>query len=96
MKYLKTVAAFAFVFFAATASQAQTQPARIKQGVKSGELTRRETKTLVNQQAEKRQDIKQAKADAVVTTAEKKEIKQDKRQSSRAIYRKKHNARDRN
>ncbi|HPH85249.1 MAG TPA: hypothetical protein PLC48_07295 [Ferruginibacter sp.] len=100
MKHIKTLAAMAFLLFATTATQAQTarkaQPARIKQGVKSGELTRRETKTLVKDQKDIHQDVKEAKADGVVTAAEKANIKQEKRQASRKIYRKKHNGRDRN
>jgi hypothetical protein len=69
---------------------------RIAQGVKSGELTKAETKNLVHDQKEIHQDIKEAKADGVVTRGEKKEIRQDQRQASRKIYRKKHNDRDRN
>jgi Spy/CpxP family protein refolding chaperone len=86
-------------FTSATAQVKQTtrnQHHRIKQGVKSGELTKAETKNLVKDQREIRQDVKEAKADGTVTGAERKEIRQDKRQASRKIYRKKHNNRDRN
>lgn len=69
---------------------------RIRQGVKSGELTRAETKTLVNQQKDIHQDKKEARADGVVTHDEKKDIRKDERKASRSIYRKKHNKRDRN
>lgn len=69
---------------------------RIAQGVKSGELTKAETANLVKGQKEIRQDVKAAKADGVVTRSERKDIKQDQRQQSRKIYRKKHNNRDRN
>jgi hypothetical protein len=69
---------------------------RIAQGVKSGELTKTEAKNLANGQKEIHQDVKEAKADGVVTKEEKKEIKQDQRQQSRKIYRKKHNNRERN
>ena len=69
---------------------------RISQGVKSGELTKAEAKNLAKGQKEIHQDVKEAKADGVVTKEEKKEIKQDQRQESRKIYRKKHNKRDRN
>jgi uncharacterized membrane protein YebE (DUF533 family) len=68
---------------------------RIAQGVKSGELTKSETKNLVQGQKEIHQDVKAAKADGVVTKDERKEIKQDQRQESRKIYRKKHNNRER-
>jgi len=74
----------------------KNQRHRIAQGVKSGELTRAETRNLATDQKEIRQDVKAAKADGVVTRAERKDIKQDQRQASRKIYRKKHNGRDRN
>lgn len=69
---------------------------RIAQGVKSGELTKTEAKNLARGQKEIHQDVKEAKADGVVTKQERKEIKQDQRQESRKIYRKKHNNRERN
>lgn len=75
---------------------AKHQHARIKQGVRSGELTKNETRNLVKDQKDIRQDVKSAKADGVITPGEKKEIRQDQRQASRKIYRKKHNNRDRN
>ena len=68
---------------------------RIRQGVRSGELTRAETRRVVHQQREIRRDVRQAKADGVVTPAEKREIRQDKRKADRTIYRTKHNRRDR-
>ncbi len=74
---------------------ARHQHTRIKQGVKSGELTKAETINLAKDQKEIRQDVKLAKADGVVTDGEKKEIRQDQRQASRKIFRKKHNKRDR-
>lgn len=69
---------------------------RIAQGVKSGELTKAEAVNLAKGQKEIREDVKAAKADGVVTRAERKDIKKDQRQESRKIYRKKHNNRDRN
>ncbi|MEO8567529.1 MAG: hypothetical protein ABI419_00290 [Ginsengibacter sp.] len=68
---------------------------RIKQGVKSGELTRTETRTLVNQQKDIHQDRKEAKSDGKITHAERKHIKRDERKANRSIYKKKHNKRDR-
>ncbi|MEP6712252.1 MAG: hypothetical protein ABJA37_07550 [Ferruginibacter sp.] len=99
MKASKIFAALSIMLITAGAVNAQTvknEHHRIRQGVRSGELTRHETKTLVHQQKDIHQDKKEAKADGVVTGAEKREIKQDKRQASRSIYRKKHNNRDRN
>jgi hypothetical protein len=50
--------------------KAQNQRQRVKQGVKSGELTKAETRNLVKDQKEVRQDVKAAKADGVVTKDE--------------------------
>jgi tellurite resistance protein len=69
---------------------------RIKQGVRSSELTRAETKRLALQQKDIHHDIKEAKADGTVTNQEKKEIVQDEKQASHSIYRLKHNNRERN
>lgn len=95
-------AALAFLFFvgltnvnAQTAKTPRHERQRIKQGVKSGELTRAETKTLVNQQRDIHQDRKEARADGVVTPLERRHIKKDERKANRSIYRKKHNKRDR-
>ena len=97
MKMTKMISALALLMFIALGTKAQTtQPARIKQGVRSGELTRHETRKLVKQQKNIRQDVREAKSDGVVTADEKQEIKQEKRQAKRNIYRKKHNSRDRN
>lgn len=77
--------------------RAKNQRQRIKQGVRSGELTRAETVNLAKDQREIRQDIKEAKTnDGVITANERKDIRQDQRQANRKIYRKKHNNRDRN
>jgi len=72
------------------------QHKRIKQGVQSGELTRAEAINLRKGQQEIREEKREARADGVVTPEEKKEIRQDQRQESRKIFRKKHNRRDRN
>jgi hypothetical protein len=89
--------------FFTTASAQQTikekgkhERKRIAHGVKNGELTKAETANLVKGQKEIHQEVKAAKADGTVTKEERKDIKQDQRQQSRKIYRKKHNNRDRN
>lgn len=71
------------------------QHAQIRQGVKSGELTKREAKNLVYDQKNIHREMKAAKADGKVTPCEKKNIRQDRNQASREIYRKKHNDRER-
>jgi hypothetical protein len=101
MKLTKFIAAFGIMIIAATNVNAQATANRgdkikIKQGVKSGELTKKETVRLARQQKDIRQDVKSAKADGVVTREERKNIKREKRRADRTIYRKKHNNRDRN
>lgn len=76
--------------------KARNQRQRIRQGVRSGELTRAEAVNLRNGQHEINQERREARADGVVTQEERREIKQDQRQQSRKIFRKKHNNRDRN
>ena len=72
-----------------TARQRNEQ-ARIRQGVRSGELNRAEAARLKGREADIRQDKRAAKADGVVTRDERQDIRKDERQTSRAIYRQKH------
>ena len=80
-------------------AEAQTrqrvQRHRIRQGVRSGELTRAETRNLAIHKRGTRRDIRRAKSDGVITRRERKELRRDRRHNSRAIYRKKHNRRNR-
>lgn len=85
-----------FAILVSTADAQANQRRRIRQGVRSGELTKAETVNLRKGQKDIRQDKRQARADGVVTPTERKEIRQEKRQESRKIYRKKHNGRTRN
>jgi hypothetical protein len=99
-KLLFATALFMAIGIADTNAQAvkkntKQQTKRIKHGVRNGELTRAETKNLVNDQREIRNDVKDARADGTVTPVERKEIKKEQRQASREIARKKHNKRDR-
>lgn len=99
MKPCKLFAALLMMIFAATSVDAQTignDRRRIRQGVRSGELTRVETRRLVHQQRDIRRDVRAAKSDGVVTRAERREIKQEKRKADRRIYRARHNRRERN
>jgi hypothetical protein len=72
------------------------QQHRIKQGVHSGELTRRETRHLAKDERGIRHEVRDARSDGRVSRHERREIPHDQRQESRRIYRKKHNRRDRN
>ena len=67
------------------------QQARIANGVKTGELTKGETKNIENKEKAIHQEVKVAKADGKITGAERRDIRQDQRQTSRTIYRDKHN-----
>lgn len=69
------------------------QQKRIAEGVRSGELTARETIKLERQQAHLQADKRAAKADGVVTTAERAQLHAEQNQMSRQIYKKKHNQR---
>jgi hypothetical protein len=81
---------------AACASKRQVkQHKRINQGVKSGELTKREATNLKLQQCDIRRTKRQAKADGVVTRKEKARIVHKQNKANRNIHRKKHNQRNR-
>jgi uncharacterized membrane protein YebE (DUF533 family) len=68
---------------------------RIAEGVQSGELTRKEAKELRTDQKDIRGQIKDAKADGVVTTDERQAIRQAQNAASKDIYQSKHDAQDR-
>jgi hypothetical protein len=72
------------------------QTMRINQGVRSGELTRQETKRLVREQKHIQHEKRLAKADGKVTRRERKHIRHDQRVANRDIYRQKHDNQDRN
>ena len=65
---------------------------RVRQGVKSGELTKKETARLAVEGAKVKQERKDVKADGTVTPAERKGLRQDKKKLSRNIYKQKHDA----
>jgi hypothetical protein len=69
------------------------QSRRIRSGVRSGSLTRRETARLAAQQARIRAHERHARADGVVTRRERASIQRQENRASRNIYRKKHNNR---
>jgi hypothetical protein len=71
------------------------QQDRIEGGVKSGELTRRETRKLAKDQRELKRMEKRAKADGEVTNKEKARLQQKENENSRAIRHQKHDAQDR-
>lgn len=74
----------------------ERQQQRIGQGIRSGELTARETLRLERNAREIRHDERRAKSDGVVTARERAGLQRELNQESRLIYRAKHNERDRN
>jgi hypothetical protein len=72
-----------------------SQHARIHQGVKSGELTRRETHQVREEQRDVRQLERAYKSDGTLTRAERADLHHEQNQASRDIRRQKHDAQDR-
>lgn len=72
------------------------QQNRIGQGVRSGELTRRETYGLSREQYQIRREERRYRADGEFTRRERAELQRELNQASRHIHRAKHNERDRN
>jgi hypothetical protein len=68
------------------------QQQRIKEGVKSGELNKRETRRLEMREAKIQHDKKVAKSDGVVTPEERAKLQREENRTSRAIHRQKHDA----
>jgi hypothetical protein len=103
---LKTILAIAtMVIFSASANAQTTTTAkhvstikndrqRIKQGVKSGELNKAETARLREQTKDLAQERKAYKLDGI-STEERKDLRKDKKQLSRRIYRQKHDGQTR-
>jgi hypothetical protein len=73
----------------------QNQHQRIKQGVRSGELTRRETGALAREQRDIRQLEREYKSDGDLTRGERADLHREQNQASRHIYNQKHDAQDR-
>ena len=71
----------------------ENQERRIEQGVDSGRLTQDEAQRLEAQQGRIENAETRAKADGVVTRAERRHLKVRENKASRNIYRKKHNFR---
>jgi hypothetical protein len=73
----------------------QHQHARIHQGVKSGELTRREAHKVREEQRDVRQLERAYKSDGTLTRRERADLHHEQNQASRDIHRQKHDAQDR-
>ena len=71
------------------------QAQRIRQGVRSGELTRPETRRLIRGEARLHRHEAIAKSDGVVTARERARLQHEANVESRRIYRQKHDGQDR-
>lgn len=71
------------------------QQKRIKQGVKSGELNKREAARMETQQARTKRLEAKAKSDGKVTAKERARLQHRENKTSRRIYRQKHDAQKR-
>lgn len=103
----KIMFAALFVLGFTMASSAQNAPAstvdkreanqkeRIKEGVKSGELTKKEAKDLKKQQQHIKKAEAKANADGVVTDAEKAKLDRKQDKASKKIAKQKHDKQDR-
>lgn len=69
------------------------QERRINNGVRSGELTRREAHNLRTDERRISAEKRMAKADGHVTRNERRMLRRQENRTSRAIYRNKHNNR---
>jgi len=63
---------------------------RIKDGIKSGELTRPEVRPLAHQNRNLNRAKKHALADGKITKAEKRQLRKLKKQQNRNLYHQKH------
>ena len=71
------------------------QRERIQQGVRSGELTRKETRHVAEDQRDIRQLERGYKSDGKLTGAERRDLTHEQNQASRDIYKQKHDAQER-
>ncbi len=95
LKSIIAVVIFSCSVSAASAQTIRRDNARIRQGVRSGELTRTERARLKGKEVVTIRDERAAKADGVVTPAEQRKIRNDKKNLNRSIYRQKHDAQTR-
>jgi len=72
------------------------QQERIRQGIKSGDLTRREAVRLEEQEAKIQVNEKFAGADGKITPAERARLEKELNKTGKNIYQQKHDTQDRN
>jgi CRISPR/Cas system-associated endoribonuclease Cas2 len=87
-----TGAAFAQTATPGIDQRQANQEKRIQQGVKSGELTKREAARLEKREGKLQADKQKAAADGKVTKKEREQLNREANRDSKAIYRQKHDA----
>src|SRR5215475_11424071 len=87
---LALVGGITYTEAANTNQRQRNQQLRIRQGVRSGELTRHEVRRLEREQTRIRRDEAWAKSDGVFTPRERARIQQEQNRASADIYRQKH------
>ena len=95
IRSLIAVVVFSLTVSVASAQTIRRDNARIRQGVRSGELTGTERARLKGKELKTVRDERAARADGVVTPGERRKITRDKKNLSRSIYRQKHDAQTR-
>lgn len=99
-RFASVLLIFVFTFGLSIVSMAQSTPnidrrerhqqRRIRNGVRSGSLTRREAVRLERQQARTHAQEAAAKSDGVVTGKERRHLRRREARTSRHVYRQKH------
>ena len=84
------------VCFAGVNGRQYREQHRIREGIRSGELTRREAGRLEAEQARIRVDERFARRDGYISPRERARLDRDLDRASRDIYRQKHDGQDRN
>lgn len=74
----------------------RNQKHRVKQGIRSGEVTRVEARSIRRSTGSARRYERRAKSDGKVTWKERARLQHKENKASRKIYRTKHNNRNRN
>jgi hypothetical protein len=85
-----TTATFADTKTPVINARQQNQQKRIAQGIRSGELTAKETVKLELNQKKIQHDKKEAKEDGVVTTRERIKLQKEENRASKRIFKAKH------
>ncbi len=92
---LITGIAFAQTATPKVAKKQANQHARINEGVKSGELTKKEAAALRAREEKLQRDKKIAKSDGKVTPAERAKLNREANRNSKVIHNQKHDAQHR-